>query len=56
MSRLVTGDTVRRKPDPSVIEEEGMGGELPEVAGRLAWGLGDVAEQGGGRGVWGGSE
>ena len=25
-----------------------MGGEVPEVAGRLAWGLWDVAEQGGG--------
>ena len=47
MSRLVTGDTARRKPDPSVIEEEGMGGEFPEVAGLLAWGLWGVGEQGG---------
>lgn len=53
MSRLVAGDTARRKPDPSVIEEEGMGGEVPDVAGRLAWGLWDVAEQGVGD-LWGG--
>lgn len=36
--------TTRRKPDPSVTEEEGMGREVSEVAGPKAWGLRGVAE------------